>query len=51
MFENEFYEYIQKDISDFLDSFLDRESKPYTTDKADFRHDWYAYQDEYAYNL
>lgn len=51
MFEGEFYEYIQKDIDSFLDSFLDRDGNNYTTEKADFRHDWYAYQDEYAYNL
>lgn len=51
MFENEYFERIQKDIDSFLDSFLDRESSDYVTDRRSFRKDWYAYQDEYAYNF
>ena len=51
MFEDTFFETIQKDIDSFLDNFLDRDGNNYTTERADFRHDWYAYQDEYVYNL
>lgn len=48
---NNFLEYIQKDVDNFLDNFLDRESSDYVTDRRDFRQQWYAYQDEYAYNF
>lgn len=51
MADYEFYATIQKDIDSFLDSFLDRDGNGYTTERADFRKDWYAYQDEYAYNF
>ena len=51
MFEDNFFDNIQKDIDSFLDSFLDRESSNYETDRRSFRKDWYAYQDEYAYNF
>ena len=48
---NNFFDNIQKDIDSFLDSFLDRETPDYSTDRRSFRKDWYAYQDEYAYNF
>ena len=48
---NNFFENIQRDIDSFLDNFLDRETPDYSTDRRSFRQDWYAYQDEYAYNL
>ena len=51
MFEDNFFENIQKDIDSSLDSFLDRETLDYSTDRRSFRKDWYAYQDEYAYNF
>lgn len=51
MADYEFFETIQKDIDSFLDSFLDRDENDYTTDRRDFRQQWYAYQDEYAYNF
>ena len=51
MVDYEFFETIQKDIDNFLDSFLDRETPDYSTDRRSFRKDWYAYQDEYAYNF
>lgn len=51
MLNEDFYGTIQKDIDSFLDSFLERETPDYSTDRRSFRHDWYAYQDEYAYNF
>lgn len=42
---------IQKDIDDFLDSLaLIRETRS-QSNKADFRSQWYDYENEYNYNI
>lgn len=45
------FDAIQKDVDNFLDKFLSREEDNYTTERRSFRRDWYAYEDEYAYNF
>lgn len=42
---------IQADIDNFLDSFLSREHVTHNADRHNFRHDWYALEDEYAFNF